>query len=337
MRLVVQIIVASLLVLLPMGADSAVSSDGEFDRADRKQVSFIPQWTAQAQFAGYYVAHEKGFYAKAGLEVNILPGGPDRSSAVWLERESADFGTLFLSTGIRERARGVRLVNIGQVVRRSSQLLLAKRSSGIRTWEDMNGRKVGLWGAELSILPTALFRKHGLQITIIPQTFTVNLFLRDGVDVASAMWYNEYHTVLSSGVDPEELVVFRLADEAMNFPEDGIYCLEKTWRKDPEMCCRFVRASLEGWRYAFEHEEEAINIIMKVVNDAKVATNRAHQKWMLHCMRDIIDPSGTGENMAVLLEEDYNAVARELQANGLIDETPAFSDFSANCAGTHEK
>ncbi|MGA2223063.1 MAG: ABC transporter substrate-binding protein [Syntrophobacteraceae bacterium] len=177
----------------------------------QRQVSFVPQWLPQAQFAGYYVAFEKGFYKKYGLEVNILRGGPERPSEQWLKKGAADFATMLRSTAIVEREKGIRLVNVGQIVSRSSQVLIAKKSSGIKSWQDLNGKKVGLRGAELSIMPTALFRRYGLQVTVIPQTSTVNLFLRGGVDVVSAMWYNEYHTILDAGVEPEDLVVFHLS------------------------------------------------------------------------------------------------------------------------------
>ncbi len=302
-----------------------------------RQVSFVPQWMPQAQFAGYYVALEKGFYEKNGLEANILRGGPEMPSGEWLKKGAADFATMFLSTAIVERAKGTRLVNVAQIVSRSSQVLIAKKSSGINSWQDINGRKTGLWGAELSIMPTALLRRYGLQVTVIPQTSTVNLFLRGGVDVVSAMWYNEYHAILDAGVEPEDLVVFHLSDLGFNLPEDGIYCLESTFKKDPQSCCRFVRASLEGWRYAFDHQEEALDIVMKYVNEAKIATNRQHQKWMLEHMREVIDLPESGGYQTPLKEEDYMAVAGELLANGLIDSFPAYSDFLENCAAVNEK
>ena len=254
-----------------------------------------------------------------------------------LEKNTADFGTMFLSTAIVERARGTRLMNIGQIVSKSSYTLIAKKSSGIKSWEDINGRKVGLWGAELSILPRALFKIYGMNVIAVPQSFTVNLFLRGGVDVVSAMWYNEYHTILDSGVEPEDLVVFHLADLGLNYPEDGIYCLESTFDKDPQSCCRFVRASVEGWKYAFEHLEEALDIVMKYVTEANVATNRPHQKWMLEHMREVIDLPAGQDYPASLKEEDRMAVARELRASGIINDIPAFPDHFSNCAAVDEK
>ncbi|MHC1726850.1 MAG: ABC transporter substrate-binding protein [Syntrophobacteraceae bacterium] len=313
---------------------STPATCGEPISRDKRYFSFVPAWTPQAQFAGYYVAYEKGFYREQGLEINIMRGGPERPATQWIKKGAADFGIMFLTTGIQERANGTDMVNIGQVIAKSSQLLVAKRSSGIDTYKKMDGKKVGVWGDEFNILPAALFRKYGLHVTTVPQSSTVNLFLRGGVDVASAMWYNEYHSILNAGVEPEELVVFRLAENGVNFPEDGIYCLESTWKKDPEGCCRFVQASLKGWRYAFEHREEALDIVMKYVNETNVPTNRVHQKWMLDRLSEVIDLSGS---TALLQENDFLAVARELEELGMINGIPAYSDFFVNCAAAHEK
>jgi NitT/TauT family transport system substrate-binding protein len=301
------------------------------------RVSFVPQWIPQAQFAGYYVAKEKGFFQKSGLEVNVLRGGPDKPSGEWLKKGGADFATMFLATAIVEKARGTRLVNIGQIVSRSSQVLIAKKSSGINSWYDINGKKAGLWGGELSIMPLALFKRYGLQVTVVPQSSTVNLFLRGGVDVVSAMLYNEYHALLTAGVEPEELTVFRLSELGFNLPEDGIYCLESKLKDDPETCRRFVEASLEGWRYAFEHPEEALDIVMKYVEEAKIATNRQHQKWMLEHLRDVIDLPAFGGNPAPLNKDNYMSISGELWSNGLIEDIPEFSDFIGNGAGVYEK
>ncbi len=151
--------------------------------------------------------------------------------------------------------------------------------------------------------PRAFFRKYHLQVREVPQSATLNLFLRGGVEVASAMWYNEYHQILNAGVNPEELTTFFLADHGMNFPEDGIYCLEDTAKQHPESCRAFVAASLEGWRYAFAHPDEALDIVMQYVQAANVATDRVHQKWMLEQMREIIQAAGLDLPMGTLTPE----------------------------------
>lgn len=322
----------------------------------RKKITLIPQWQPQAQFAGYYVALDKGFYRNQGIDLNILRGGPESPPSRLLVEGQADFGTMFLSTAIQRSANGVQLVNLGQLVQCSSLMLVARKSSGISIPKDIEGKRVGIWGAEFQIQPLAFFRKHHLMVTVVPQASTVNLFLRGGVEVASAMWYNEYHMLLNAGIDPDELSTFFFFDYNMNFPEDGIYCLKTTLERDPELCCRFVQASLEGWRYAFEHPDEALDLVMKYVDEANIATDRTHQRWMLDRMRDLMaNPRCVGRSVTaqvapaslkaaitdadfgVLKKTDYQRVVQELQKAGMVDQVPNFAEFYRGCFDAHEK
>jgi NitT/TauT family transport system substrate-binding protein len=141
------------------------------------------------------------------------------------------------------------------------------------------------------------------------------------------MWYNEYHQLLLSGLNAEELQTFFFSDMGLNFPEDGFYCLEDTYRKNPQMCARLVDASIKGWLYAFEHQEEALDIVMKHANAAQTGTNRAHQRWMLARMRDLIIPDNHRDGLGKLKESDYHRVAAVLKDLKIIKEAPSFSDF----------
>ena len=298
---------------------------------------FIPQWVPQAQFAGYYVAYEHGIYKNHGIDLTIISGGPDRPSLDFLKSGRADFATLWLSTGIQTRAEGVKLVNIAQIFQRSALMLVAKKSSGIKRPRDMNGKKVGLWGPIFQIQPKAFFRKYDLKVKTLRQSYSVNMFLRDGVDVASAMWYNEYHTILNSGLNPEELTTFFFHEHGLNFPEDGIYALEGTLQRNPTLCKAFVKASIEGWRYAFAHPEEALSIVMGNLEKQHIPATWVHQKWMLERMKDLILPQDVHIPMGGLLPEDYARVAKGLKDNGLIQEIPEFICFYQNCCGHDEK
>jgi len=299
----------------------------EAEAVHLKKAVFIPQWSPQAQFAGYYVAYEKGLYKKYGLDLTIVPGGPARSPLDYLTWKKADFGSLWLCSALQKRAEGLNLVNIAQVMQKSALMLVAKKGSGIKTIQDLNGKKVGLWRDEFQIQPRALFKKYNVKVKVIPQSFSVNLFLRGGVELASAMWYNEYHTLLNSGLNPEELTPIFFFEHGLNFPEDGIYCLEETLKKDPDRAQAFVRASLEGWLYAFSHTEETLDIIIKFMTLARVPANRVHQHWMLDRMKDLIVNSHNKDSLGRLKEADYQRVAGELKKIGLIKEIPQFKFF----------
>jgi NitT/TauT family transport system substrate-binding protein len=193
----------------------------------------------------------------------------------------------------------------------------------------MNGKKIGVWGGDFTLQPLAFITKYRLDVKLVNQPYSVNLFLRDGVAVTSAMWYNEYHVIIDSGYNPDELVTFFFSDHDLNFPEDGIYCLDETYARAPELCMNFTAASLEGWRYAFDHPDEALEIIMKYVGQRHLRTNRAHQKWMLDRMKDIIllEMPGAGK----LNRDEYVKVCGELRRRGFIHEVPEYEGFYKDC------
>ena len=291
-----------------------------------KQASFIPLWLPQAQFAGYYMAVEKGIYLKHGIDLTIIQGGPGRSPAEYLRDGRADFAALWLTSALQLRDEGPPLQHIAQVVQQSSMLLVARKDSGIRTLADLAGKKVGLWGGDLDIPARSVFDQHGLQVQPVQQSATVNLFLRGGVAAVSAMWYNEYHNLLNAGLNEDELTVFPLKEHGANYPEDGLYTLEKTMARDPQLVAAFVRASQEGWDYAFAHPEETVDVMLRIIKDARLPTNRMHQRWMLARMQELLRPMA-GNRAGELNRSDYQLVTQELHRRGLLREVPDYEVF----------
>lgn len=308
-----------LITLLALPAAAAVPA--------LKKASLIPLWSPQAQFAGYYVALDQGIYARHGIDLTILNGGPDHSPLQALLNGEADFAVFWLTTALQQQAAGTKLVNVAQIVQQSSMMLIAKKSAGISTPAAMAGKKVGLWGGDLTLPAQAFFKKYHLRVKTIPQSYTVNLFLRGGIDVTSAMWYNEYHTILNAGLNPEELNLFFLKDYGINFPEDGLYTLAKNYHHDPDLAKAFAAASLAGWQYAFAHPDEALDIVLRAMKEARVPANRAHQRWMLERMRDLILPQERSGEMGQLKSSDYESVGEELRSNGVIEIVPDFDVF----------
>jgi len=302
-----------------------------------KKASFLPQWSPQAQFAGYYVAYEKGFYKNHGIDLTILQGGPERPPFLFLTEGKTDFASSWLSTGLRWRSSGHKVINICQIVQRSALMLIAKKAHHITTPRDMDGKKVSLWGDEFQIQPRAFFKKYDLNVKIIPQSYSVNLFLRDGVDVASATWYNEYHTIINSGINPDELTTFFFHEHGLNFPEDGIYTLEESFQRDPSLSCAFVKASIEGWVYAFSHQEEALDIVLRFIEQAKIPANRTHQKWMLNRMKDLTSFSDPPGSIGMLQPSDCQKVSQILNESGLIERKPEYESFFVWCDKDVEK
>ncbi len=294
---------------------------------DLPQVTFVPHWLPQAQFAGFFVAKERGLYRNHGLEVTILNGGPGVSAPSLLRNGKVDFALMWLSNAIQLKANRADIVNVAQLLNRSALMLVAKKSRGIHTPQDMNGKRVGLWGGDFQIQPMAFFKKFHLSVKPVAQGSSINLFFFDGIDVTSAMWYNEYHTILASGFHPDELDTFLFSDWGLNFPEDGIYCSSKMLSSNPGTCARFVLASLEGWTYAFNHPGEALEIVAAQMQKAGLPFNRIHQRWMLERMKDLMFPDGGMNGFEELSRDSYLLVARNLREEGLIKTIPAYEEL----------
>jgi len=290
-----------------------------------EKATLVLQWLPQAQFAGYYLAEDKGFYADESVDLTVLPGGPDILASECLETGKADFATMFLSTGLLKRTT-LPVVNIGQFVQHSALMLITKKETGITRLKDLEGKKVGLWANEFQIQPRALFKRLGISVTVVPQSSSLDLFLRDGVQAASGMWFNEYHLLLSYGLDHNQLRPFFFRDTDLDFPEDGLYTLETTANLKPDLCRAVVAATTKGWKYAFEHPEEALDAVMKRMLKEKIPANRAHQRWMLDRMRDIVMPEG-GTPVGVLRQKDFERVKTVLMETGFMDQAPMFPEF----------
>ncbi len=276
-------------------------------------------WVHQAQFAGFYLAQDAGIYRKYGLEVEILPGGPGIDPLKDLLAEKCDFATGWLSGAMELRAQGYPLVLLAQLIQRSALLLVTFADRDISCVKDLNGRRVGLWGGHFNLLPHALFKREGIRVEEVPQNVSMTPLLRGAVDAAAAMYYNEYHQLFLAGVDLDDMVVFDFADLGLNFPEDGIYALESLRQKKPDLCRRFVQASLEGWRLTFTRPREALASVMKRVEKARLATNVCHQRWMLRAMQELITYRVGRQGLGELSPKDFELVNRVLVDQGLMD------------------
>jgi NitT/TauT family transport system substrate-binding protein len=302
-----------------------------YSQTEQKKASFIPLWQPQAQFAGYYVAYELGIYKKYGIELTIIPGGPNSQSSEFLEKGNADFGLLWLSVAIELRAKGIPLVNIAQMSHKSSVLLIARKASGIFSIDDMNDQKISVWGGQYFNIIQPFLKKFNISAKPIPVGATNNLFLLGGTDITTACWFNEYHTIISSGIDTNEIRVFPFFELGLNFPEDGIYCLESVYNKNPQLCSNFVKASIEGWQYTFDNFNNALDIIMKYIKINKIITTRTHQKWMLARMKDLILSQGNSKINTGLSRDEFEFTANSLKESALIKKKPKYEIFYRPC------
>lgn len=287
-------------------------------------LSLMLAWQPQAQFAGYYVAQARGFYHEAGIEATIhaLDNDWTCSPLARLRAGEVDLAVLWLSTAIQARAEGVPLVNVAQLFQRSSVVLIARSSANVRRLSDLAGRRVGIWRDGAALPSEALLRTQELEVQRLPQSQTVNLFLRGGVEAMSGMLYNEYHLLIDAGLEPEALTVFRLSEYGIDFPEDGLYVLEQTQHEKSAAIAAFVAATRRGWEQAFADPESALDLVLQYQRAARIPANRTHQRWMLEQIHAVMGAPGEAGWDWRLRRADVERVGEALQRLGMIDAMP---------------
>jgi NitT/TauT family transport system substrate-binding protein len=285
------------------------------------------KWVAQAQFAGYFVAKDKGLYKEAGLDVTIKPGGPDIAPEQVAAAGGADVIVDWMTAALAAREKGVDLTNISQTFQREGLELTCLKSSGVKSAKDFPGRTLGVWfyGNEYPFM--AWMHKLGYSteggpkgVTVLKQGFNVDPLLQKQADCISTMTYNEYWQVIDAGIKPSQLIVFKYSDEGVGVLEDGLYANgDKIKDKDyADKMARFVAASDKGWAWAVKHQEEAAKIV--IANDTTGAQTLKHQIVMMKEIAKLITDSK--EPLGYLNPRDYERTVAELKEQGIIKGTP---------------
>jgi NitT/TauT family transport system substrate-binding protein len=279
----------------------------------QEKVTLQLKWVTQAQFAGYFVAKDKGFYKEAGLDVTIKPGGPDIAPPQVIAGGGADVVVDWLPSALAAREKGVPLVNIAQPFKRSGMWLTCRAETGIKTPQDLKGRTLGVWfsGNEYPFL--AWMAKLGYKtdgsangVKVLKQGFNVDPLIQKQADCISTMSYNEYWQVIDAGFKPEQLVVFKYEDQGVATLEDGLFVMQDKLR-DPAFVARmakFVSASMKGWDFVRQNPDEAAKIVLD--NDASGAQTEKHQKRMAAEISKLLDTSAKGKLDAADFDRTVN-------------------------------
>ncbi len=301
---------------LLLAAGAVALSAAQAWAADK--VTLQLKWVTQAQFAGYYVAQDKGFYKEENLDVEIKPGGPDIAPAQVLAGGGADVVLDWMPSALATREKGVPLVNIAQPFKSSGMMLTCRKDSGITKPADFKGKTLGVWffGNEYPFL--SWMSKLGIKtdgsadgVKVLKQGFNVDPILQKQADCVSTMTYNEYWQIIDAGIAADDLVVFKYEDQGVATLEDGIYVLEDKLKDESfqDKMVRFVRASMKGWKYAEANPDEAADIVLE--NDASGAQTEKHQKRMMGEIAKL-----TAGSNGALAEADYKRTVQTLLSAG---------------------
>jgi len=302
--------ITTLILSALMGMVSTMALAGD-------KVTLQLKWVTQAQFAGYFVAKDKGFYKDEGLDVTIKPGGPDVAPPQVIAGGGADVIIDWMPSALASREKGLALVNIAQPFKRSGMMLTCRKDSGVKTPSDLRGRTLGVWfyGNEYPFL--SWMSQLGIPtdgsaqgVTVLKQGFNVDPILQKQADCVSTMTYNEYWQIIDAGLGADELVTFKYEDQGVATLEDGLYVLEDNLKDAAfvDKMARFVRASMKGWAWARENSDAAADIVLE--NDETGAQSEKHQRRMMGEINKLT--AGGGK----LVEADYERTVATLMSGG---------------------
>ena len=296
-------------------------------QAQDETIVFTPQWTAQAQFAGYYVAEAKGFYREAGVKVKIEHPSATQPAMSRLRKNECQATTLQLCQAMEIIDDGIPLVNILQTSMNNAMVIVSARGVDPLT---QKGAKVGVWSVGFGHLAICLSIKDHLNYEWIRFAQNINLFLAGALDATLAMSYNEYYQLVQAGIKMTDKNVYRFRDHGYNVQEDGVYMTREYYQKHREQARKFADASRRGWEWAAEHPEETLDIVMQYVEKAHIATNRVMQRLML---KDILQLQVDRESkkrefrlrpdmvrLASQLMVEHQMLSREVAYEELVDE-----------------
>ncbi|MFU8777135.1 MAG: ABC transporter substrate-binding protein [Roseovarius sp.] len=292
------------------------------------------KWVTQAQFAGYYVALDKGFYDEEDLNVTIKPGGPDIAPTQVIAGGGADVTVEWMPAALSAREKGLPLVNIAQPFKASGMMLTCLKETGVTGPADFPGRTLGVWffGNEFPFLSwmsqLGISTQGGADgVTVLKQGFNVDPLLQKQADCISTMTYNEYWQVIDAGITEDQLITLKYEDQGVATLEDGLYVLEEKLSDPAEVdkLTRFVRASMKGWKWAEENPKEAAMIVLD--NDATGAQTEEHQTRMMTEVAKL-----TAGSNGALDPADFERTVQSLLSGG---SDPVISAHPGDGAWTH--
>lgn len=267
------------------------------------------KWLHQFQFAGFYMALEKGFYQDAGLKVRLLEGGPGKRPIETLLAGRADYA-VGDSGLLLYRASGRPVVALACLFQHSPQVIYTRED--IESPADLRGRRVMMQDGYLTVEVLALLWAYGLdQGDFVRQPIgTIDDLIEGRTDAFPGYSSNEAFALRQQGF-PFRMFVPR--DAGIDFYGDVLATTEREIHEHPERAALFRAATLKGWSYALEHPEETVDVILKRYNTQH--KSREHLLFEAHAIHRLMEPEVIPVGLSN--EERWKLIARTFVASGL--------------------
>ncbi len=238
------------------------------------------KWLPQTQFAGFYLAKARGYYAAEGIDLTINPGGPNLLTENLVATGADTFG---LSGGtdsvFASRDKGLPIVCIG-IAHQVTPFVFVSRADGpVKALTDFRGKTVTTWFTGANYVLLGMLAQAGIKqadFTLQPQQVSMTPFIEGQGDVATATVYNEYYQLMTR-MGADKLRRFVPEDYGVTFPRDTLVTSEAVIRDKPDLVRSFLRASIRGWREALRDPKAGVDTVMGLAP----TLDRAAQEFML--------------------------------------------------------
>ncbi len=287
-------------------------------------VRVSPQWTPQAQFTGLYVADSLGFYEELGLDVEIIHPSATRNSFQMLETGDTDIIICQFADALTFNENNLRIVNILQCNENNALMIVSREP--LQRPKDLYGKRIGHWKAGFSNLGFIMDRQLELDVEWIPFHSNIALYISGAIDATLAMEYNEYFQLKLSGTPLDNSQVLYFRDCGFNVQEDGFYVTPKYLSRNKERLSLFVEATKKGWEWAREHQEEALDIVMDILERHSVHSNRVNQQFMLATILRLQE-NDEGVAPYILTKERFEEAVNLFINEGYLKRTVSYEDF----------
>ena len=231
-----------------------------------KKITLQLNWLNQFQFAGYYMAKEKGFYKDVNLDVQIKESNFNTDVIKEIESKNADFA-VGRSSLIIEKINGKDIVALCAIYQESPLILLVKKDSNITSVKDLRNKKIMITpDARYSAPVLAMLSANELTINdfrIQKHSFDINDLINRKTDAMASYISNEPILLNEKGI---EYTIFNPKDFGFDLYSDILFSSSEYIKNNPKITKDFYEASLKGWKYAFENLAETAEIIYSKYN-----------------------------------------------------------------------
>lgn len=292
---------------------------------EKEKVRLRLKWVHQGQFAGFYVAKNLGFYEQENLDVEIRPGGQEMNAVRLVTSGTDDIGVWGAEQNLLAQSRGIPIVSVGVVYQETAACYMVRADSGIDTFKDIEGKKVGVQvGTDHETIYETLLTLNDVdrdKVKEINVSYNLMLFLSGQVDVWPSYLVNEPYVAKQNGIDVK---IITPKENGLHFYGDTLFCTHKFANEKKDTLKGFLKATMRGWNYALSNPEEAARICLSYDR----MLNEQHQAYMIEASKDFIKPPSG--NFLRMTDERWLTIHKVLKMQGLLERDVPVSEVYTN-------